>query len=327
MSTGTTDRRRSAFVIALGVQCVLLLASVFVIVSDEAPGEAAVFQGERAVSASAEAPRREQRVRELKRRMSRPKTFQRLAVEAEMRSDLPLAPVLPAGVFDSPIENSDLMRDAVAEMADSGLMEFATGLESGVSSAEFFGVRDQGRRIVIVVNTSASVLGKARQRGVSIERIQDEAASLVEGLEAGTLFGIVQFSQGVRSFSPHLAPAIGGNRTLAADWIRAEMVGNPPIEDDRLLGHEAAFAAALEMRPDLIFFVTDGSLNRRERKVGGGFRYPKISFDALARFVDEALVASGLNPRLHFIGFALGETEREGLTRLASRYGGGLREF
>ncbi len=309
------------------MQVAVLLVSVFVMVREDVVVEPPAFSGERVVAVERPEAKRMDRVRELNRRMSKPRNFQRLAVEQAFQNELPALPVLPEDSLDLNGVEDSFLSEAQASLVDSSLMSLTSGLGGRESAAEFFGVRDSGRRIVVVVNTSASVVRKAAARGVSIEQLQDEAARLVEGLESGTLFGIVQFSQGTKQFSEYLAPALVKNKRQAEAWVREELRGNPPVSDQDLLGHEAALAAAMALQPDLIFLVTDGSLNRRTAKAGGGYSYPKISFEQFLGFAERQVLNSGNKPRLHVVGFELGDTEREGLLRLAKRFGGSLREM
>ncbi|MFC0538627.1 hypothetical protein ACFFKJ_22060 [Pelagicoccus mobilis] len=313
--------------IALAAQVAVLLVSVFVMVDRDAVVDPPSFSGERVVEVARSEEKRLDRVRELSRRMSKPRSFQPLAVEQSFRNDLPALPVMPKADLDLDRLESSLIAEAQDSLMGGVLSDLSGQLGSAESAAEFFGVKDSGRRIVIVVNTSASVVRKAAAKGVSIERLQDEALRLVEGLQAGTLFGLVQFSQGTKVFSEHLAPALVRNKRALKEWIARELRGNPKIEDQELLGHEAALALALRWQPDLVFLVTDGSLNRRTLKAGGGYAYPKISFDELLRFADRQVLETGARPTLHVIGFELGEGEREGLERLAKRFRGSVREL
>lgn len=313
--------------IAVAIQVAVLLVSVFVMVTDNEVVDPPAFSGERSVSVERPEAKRLDRLRELKKRMSKPRSFQRLAVEDAFQSELPPVPALPNDSLSLESMENSFLADAQTSLIDSGLLDLASGLSSGASAAEFFGVKDSGRKIVIVVNTSASVVRKAAARGVSIEQLQEEAVKLVDQLEGGTLFGLVQFSQGTKQFADFLAPALVKNKRQASKWIREELRGNPKITDPDLVGHEAALAAAFALQPDLVFLVTDGSLNRRTAKSGGGYSYPKISFDELMRFAEKTVYQSGVKPRLHVVGFQLSSEEREGLTRLAKRFGGTLREM
>lgn len=319
-------KRGGTFAIAIAVQCVLLAATLLVMVSEDVPEVIPDFQGERLVSVSQDSRKTQKKIRELKKRMSRPRSFQRLAVENSFASDLPPAPALPTDAFNMDGADAAFLESSQGLLADSGLLESIGGALGRESAAEFFGVKASGRRIVIVVNTSASVVRKASRRGVSIGGIQAEVAKLIEELDSGTQFGIVQFSQGARGFAEHLAPALKRNKVLAADWARSELKGNPKIVDEEFLGHEAAFHLAMELQPDLIFLVTDGSLNRRTRTTSG-YSYPKISFQQLINSVDREMRENAASPRIHIVGFELGNAEREGLRRFARRFGGTVREF
>ena len=115
-----------------------------------------------------------------------------------------------------------------ALLAQSRLYGALGGIKSVVSAAAFFGVEDQGERIVIVVNTSASVMRKARNRGYTIERIQAELLRLIDGLESGTRFVLVQFSQGVRQFASFVAPATASNRAGGIGMDPIQPDGQPP---------------------------------------------------------------------------------------------------
>ncbi len=309
------------------MQAALLALTLVVMVDREAPPKLEEFSG--AITGSGEVreqAQQKQRSRELQQRLSRPRSFQRLAVESSFDSALPPAPALPRDAFDQSSMEAVFAEDSQALLGAGALSDLRDGLSGRESATEFFGVKASGRRIVIVVNTSASVVRKAARRGVTIERIQEEAARVIEGLESGTSFGIVQFSQGARVFSEQLAPALKKNKAAAAAWVRAELKGNPKIESEAYLGHEAAFHEALQLRPDLIFLVTDGSLNRRVRS-GSGYAYPTISYEQLINAVEREMRDNGSNPRIHAVGFELEEETRTGLRRLTQRFGGSLREF
>lgn len=319
-------KRSSSLLLALAAQAALLALTLVVIVKQDEPADPPVFEGEREVEAAGDPRQRERKLRELRQRVSKPRSFQRLAVENPFSSDLPALPALPRDAFDIDAADTSLFEDANAALAASGLASLGGSLSSKASATEFFGLRDSGERIAIIVNTSASVVRKARSRGVSIEQIQEQVAELVEGLGSGTLFGIVQFSQGARSFAEHAAPALKKNKDLAGAWVREELRGNPKIESEQWLGHEAGFHLAMALRPEVIYLVTDGALNKRERR-SSGYAYPVISYDALIASIEREMRDNAARPRIHVVGFELGEEERAGLLRLTRRFGGTLREF
>ena len=318
--------KKGTLVFALIVQCVILALTVFVIVLDDPEREPPKFEGNASVSVRKDDFKAADRRDRFMKRMQRLQPMRRLSVETAVRGDMPPMPELPIDAFSLDAGDLEILEDAGALLEQSGLLGGSMQREGASSAAAFFGVQDSGRRIVIVVNTSASVLRKARSQGVSIDKIHDEVVSLIENLDSGTLFGIVQFSQGARRFAPYLAPAITRNKEAATQWTLEEMRGNPKVEDESLLGHEGGLKLAVDMEPDLIFLVTDGVLNKRV-KADESYKYPEIPYDVLIGSIDRNLRRLGARTRIHAIGFELRDKDRRGLERLTRRFGGTVREF
>lgn len=317
---------KGTLMFALSIQAVLLIFTVFVIVLDAPDPEAPQFEGRQSVAKTEEPFLQQRELERFMKRVSKPKLMERLSVDALLPDSLPALPELPKDAFAFDGGDEFMLEDAQSMLESSGLLSGGASLGGASSAAEFFGVQDSGRRIVIIVNTSASVVRKASNRGVTIEAIQAEVAKMIEGLESGTLFGVVQFSQGTRTFAPYLAPAIARNKEAARNWVKEELKGNPPVTDPELLGHEGAFLAALGMEPDLIFLVTDGVLNKRIRE-NGKYKYPEIPYGVLIETIEDAMDDRALRTRIHAIGFELREKDLRGLNGLTRKFGGTVREF
>lgn len=312
--------------LALLVQALLLLLTAFVVVV--IPGSRS--EPEFTASPTIHLPQRELEHRvalaEFQQAVASPPTIERLTTSALLPEGLPPMPAIPEGSF-TPMDTAALMpADAQAMLGQSGLLGTAHSSSTQTASS-FFGIEDAGQRVVIVVNTSVSVVNKAERRGVTIDRIQKEMISLVEGLDSNALFGIVQFSQGVRTFESFLAPATAANKEAVKQWVPANLKGNPrAAADQQFYGHEAAFEAAIALEPDVIFLVTDGQLNRREGSVGN-YTYPEISYAEFLRTL-QTLGRSGARPaRIHVVGFEMKASDAEGMRRLTREFGGQLREF
>jgi hypothetical protein len=150
---------------------------------------------------------------------------------------------------------------------------------------------------------------------------------VIDGLDGGTLFAIVQFSQAVRGFPDFLAPATAANRAAARTWVGANLKGNPPVTGDAAwYGHEAAFEAAFRLEPDVIFLVTDGVLDRRE-VAGGKVSYPEISYDTLLASLRGFQRGSTREVRIHVVGFEMKPADATSMRQLARAYRGQVREF
>jgi len=319
--------RADTLVYAILVQIGLLLLTVFIVILRPSNPEDPAFEGRRTIRLPQRELEHRVAVAEFQQMASNPLRIERLSTSALLPDGLPSMPNLPRSEFD-PLENAEfLTANTDALLAQAGLDGALDGIRSAVSAAAFFGVEDHGERIVIVVNTSASVMRKARNSGYTIERIQAEVLRLINGLDSGTRFGIVQFSQGVRRFAPFVAPATASNRAAASAWVPANLRGNPPVRDGQLLfGHEAAFEAAFELQPDVVFLITDGVLNRRTLS-SGRVSYPEISYErflSTVRGLEENLPN---RPRIHIIGFEMRDDDAVDMRRLATLFGGQVRSL
>ena len=124
---------------------------------------------------------------EFEQGMGLPKMVERLSVDSLQSSGFPPLPELSDSEYD-PSESIDFFSsDASALLRGTGLMLGLVNLSTEVSSTSFFGLEDTGQKVVIIVNTSASAMGKARRKGVSIQEIQNEVIEMIDGLESGTL--------------------------------------------------------------------------------------------------------------------------------------------
>lgn len=319
--------RVSTIVVATTLQAVLLFVATYIIVTKPWRRDEPEFVAKKTIYLPQRELDHRVAVAELQQAAAKPLPLEKLVTSALLPPDLPALPTVPQMEFN-PLENSDfLARDAQALLAQSGLSGALGGLKTASSTAAFFGVEDAGERIVIVVNTSVSVRHKAQRRGVAWDRIQAEVTGVIDRLEGGTLFAIVQFSQAVRVFPDFLAPATAANRTAARAWVQDNLKGNPPVADSAAwFGHEAAFEAAFRLEPDVIFLVTDGVLDRRE-VTAGRVAYPQISFETLRSSLRAFQRGAARDVRIHVIGFEMKSSDAAGMRELARAYRGQVREF
>lgn len=320
-------KRSKPLLLALMVQGCLLLVTSFIVVVIPSQRSEPEFLASPAIHLPQRELEHRMALAEFEQVTASPPAIERLAADVLLPDGFPPVPSLPETDFD-PIESSEMAPiDARALLGSAAL----TGMlgKSKDSSASFFGIEDSGQRIVIVVNTSVSVVKKAAARGVTIGRIQEEMIELISGLDSSALFGIVQFSQGVRVFEDFLAPATQGNKEAAREWVPMNLRGNPQaLIDQRFYGHEAAFEAALAFEPEIIFLLTDGQLNRREG-TPGNYRYPEIPHREFQRTLQRLQQENGTTRkvRIHVVGFEMKSADAEGMRLLANTYGGELRQF
>lgn len=319
--------RKDTLVYAVVVQAAVLLVAVSIVVIRPLIRSEPEFVASSVVHLPQRELEHRAAVAELQQMAGGVPPLDKLVTQALLPPELPALPAVPRTEFSMGEPADVLVRDAQAMLAQAGLSGSVSGLKNVASTAAFFGVEAEGERIAIVVNTSVSVRNKAQRRGVSWGRIQDEVTGVIDRLDGGTLFALVQFSQGVRVFPETLAPATAANREAMRTWVRENLRGNPPVDSSSdSFGHEAAFSAALALDPDVIFLVTDGVLDRRELK-GGRVIYPQIPYSELISRVRDARRSSPRRLQVHVIGFEMKPSDAEGMRRLASEYGGQVRAF
>ena len=314
------------FFLAILVQGLLVAGAGLVVVMTPSAESEPEFEA----AAAVHLPQRERQhrvaVSEFQRAAGAPRMMERLTTAALAPDGLPEMPSAFAELDTAADAGLEAM-DSQSLLGDSGIAGILGGLGGAGETASFFGIEAAGNRIVIVVNTSASVINRARNRGVTVERIQQEIISMVEGLSPGARFGIVQFSQGARTFADHLAPATVANVDRLRQWVPENLRGNPrAATGQERLGHEAGLAEAFAFDPDVIFLVTDGQLNRREGSPGD-YTYPEIPYSRLRATLDELRRETSSDVRLHVIGFEMRAADAGNMRRLASDFGGSLREF
>lgn len=312
---------------ALATQTGLLLIAVFVIVLEPLFRSDPEFTARKTIYLPQKVLEQSVALSEFQQAASKPMLMDRLTTSALTPTDLPAMPTVPRSDA-TPLDPSEMLAgDAQSLLAQSGLTGAIGGLKSRASVAAFFGVSDSAEKVAVVVNTSASVVRKARSRGVTIERIQSEMINLVRGLDSGTQFGIVQFSQGARTFADFLAPATAPNKDAVARWVPENLRGNPVAgASDAYFGHEAGLALAFALQPDVIFLLTDGQLDRRTVE-GGRVTYPEIPYADFLRSVRAMQRRAGTDVRIHVIGFEMEKADAENMRRLAGAFKGQIREF
>lgn len=156
-------------------------------------------------------------------------------------------------------------------------------LEFGVSAVDFFGIKKQGERVVFIVDAGASMVEPERGDLPGYDRVKQELVGMVERLSPGTFFNIIVFARDIDLYAPRMVVATADNTSQVADWIapywrladgKIERRGafrknyEPQMPDWNGAGGSSrmdlALAAALELRADLIFMITDGTPSIRQ---------------------------------------------------------------
>ena len=145
---------------------------------------------------------------------------------------------------------------AVGEVADPGAL--AGAAKRGVT--EFFGIRAEAESFVYVVDCSGSMLGDGKFKVAKRELLSSLAT-----LGPRQRFQIIFFNDVPKAMAEKARredgfyPAIGSNKTGAAQFVAS-------VRADGGTGQVAALRAALELKPDAVFFLSDANspINARD---------------------------------------------------------------
>lgn len=193
------------------------------------------------------------------------------------------------------------------------------GAGTGVS---FLGVQTQSKRIVLMYDVSTTVSKAAARAGVPMERIREETATLITNLGVNTRFTLVEFARNYAFFSPELVPATKTNREAAHRWLHTYFAvnGSFPKSTPGTVNGSPGFLVALEavfrLRPDSIFIISDGSMQRGQR---GNDTIPIHEIESrLTQFQQAQPQPAGI----FFIGVGVTPENEKALRRALLRAGG-----
>ncbi len=252
-------------------------------------------------------------------------------------------PDLPKVPLDQmlPLDPASIISDQVSSLvgaAGSGSGGAGSdGLGGFGSGMSFFGIKDTGRSVLIMIDVSDSMFGrtgdydyhtrsKLREgKEQSFQAVRNEAIKLIDGLGINTRFGIVRWSGGAYSWRQELVPATDQNKEAARKHIQEQVdVKTAAPRDGRPGGtrHDYALEEAFRLKPEIIFMLTDG--NATEPKGGRGEISP-IPARRIYEVAESGQRGLEKPARLHVIYYLTGEAKNEEermLRGLASRNGG-----
>lgn len=243
-----------------------------------------------------------------------------------MKFSLPDLPKVPVEQM-LPLDPSDLISDQVNSLV--GKAGMGSGLGSGKSGGggtgsglSFFGIKDNARSVVIMIDVSASMFGRTgdydygtskllkRGKEQSFQQVREEAFKLIDGLGPDARFGIIRWSGSARSWQPQLVPATDENKLAAKEHIQNDVDSNTsgPI-GGRPGGtrHDYALEELFKLNPEVAFMLSDGNATRS--KPGGGSE--NIPEDELIDMIKDAEKAMPSIPRIHTLYYLTGADKRE----------------
>ena len=146
----------------------------------------------------------------------------------------------------------------------------------GVSAVDFFGTRGKAEKVVVVVDTSKSMLYDDRGGIESYKMVHADLQNVIGNMRSATLFNVVLFDNDeVALFNPTLVPASPTTKTNVFEWIggintNLSLVGLPngtanytpkrtydiPMANGDITGWLKGMQAAIELKPEIIFVLS-----------------------------------------------------------------------
>jgi hypothetical protein len=232
-----------------------------------------------------------------------------------------------------PLDPSELISDQVSGLVGSAALGsgFGQGMRGGGGTGEgmnFFGVKAQGDRILLLFDVSASVVNKANAAGIPLERIQKETIKLIEGLPISSQFSLIQFTGNYMAFTDELIAATPANKKLAVTWVEEEWEtsGSMSLASkgvvQNLTGVVGIIEKSITMRPDVIFLISDASFQWRPT---GGFA--NIPYDDISDAVESIEEELRADVPIHFLAFEPKDDDAKGWSRIVRKTGGEFKEL
>lgn len=187
-----------------------------------------------------------------------------------------------------------------------------SGGSRGTAENSFFGIREDAKRFVYVLDSSGSM---GRHSAIRVARA--ELLASLQKLDSKQMFQVIFYNESTYSMderpsierrlrgdrSDGLYPATSINRSMARQFIRS-------VQPDRGTRHLPALKAALRMKPEVIYFLTDAN-------------EPRMN----AADLNEITTLNNGRARIHCIEFGKGESLSETFLKQLARMNDGTYRY
>ena len=332
--------RLSSLLQAVFVVAVFLLTARSVTVLVLSLREEPVFTAPKTIYLPQRELEHQMAVAEFQNAAATPATIPALTTES-LLATMPALPQIPNVDF-KPVENEAMVSESDALFGQSGLMGALGQLSSQASSVSFLGIQEEASRFVIILDISTTVKNSVEDAGSSMEAIRDEAVSLIQSLNANTLFGFIQHARNFEPIQDRLIPATVANKKSAIDYLKTQFrtngsgsgmpysrsLGNiAPVQ-----GHENGIMTILNfaflMQPNVIFLISDGGYFSD----GETFENKPVPIDQILDLTRSCQKELPQDARIHAIHFPDPQIRTDGriggdMRRIATRNGGKYRKI
>ena len=226
------------------------------------------------------------------------------STQLDALSNIQLPGGLPDGTAEPIIDTSGSAESALPTLEELTNNQTSNGGDFGKVETGVFGIKGKGSRFIYVFDRSASMSG---YMGKPMHAAQQQLLASLTDLKENHQFQIIFYNEYPSVFNPfHPSPPklLYGNqinRTEAVNFVEG-------IKPSGQTNHIAALKAALNMKPDVIFFLTDAD-------------EPQLTTDELALITNRN---DGVGASINCIQFGVGRYlgSKNFLMRLADLNGG-----
>jgi hypothetical protein len=321
---------RNAIVVSVLVHIILGIGAAALVVAILYKPTPAQFESRKIVKIDPKEREEKMSLAEFEEAASAPSFDDRLQTDRMMDKGLPDLPKLPIEQVMT-LEPSQLLSDAITGLTGSGFGAGGGGGGGGGigTGFGFMGIQTEGRRILIIVDVSLSVVNAARRTGNDFEKIREETKKLLDQLPISANFNFIQHSRNYAPWRPELVPVTDQNREDAKKWldqwfaVEGSLKPGTPNMVTGGPGFIKILERAFQMQPDVMFIISDGSY---QRSFGGSENIPWDEIIDRAKELQATLVKPAT---IHYIGFSMKNDAKDGARRL-TRVGesrGRLREL
>jgi hypothetical protein len=243
--------------------------------------------------------------------------------------DVPMMPVDQLVEFTPSTRISSSVTGLTGSLGDGSGAGGSGGGGQG-DGMSFFGLQSSGRSVLIIFDVSSSVLNKAEKAGVTIDTIRQETLKLIDQLSIHTTFTLFQFVRYYQPFSQTLVAPTEQNKEEAKTWLNNKFRTNgslpksisgtmtPPTGQDN--GVIFVLQAAFELKPDVIFFISDGSFQSEQNR-------GQVPWDDIDDMMDDYKKEHGTIPQLNFVGFEMKSDDRKEMKKIVRNTDGQLKQM
>ncbi|WP_309387327.1 vWA domain-containing protein [Cerasicoccus frondis] len=326
--------KSGAFLAAIVIQVLLVALTIGVVVIAPKLAEDPAFIAKKTIYLPQRELEHQAAIAEFQSSASAPLTVDKLTTESLLSDPLPDMPALPTTEF-APFESENPTPNAQGLLQGSGLGDALGSLNAGVSEVNYFGIREQARRYIILIDTSNSMFERQRKGEMyhfDFSTIKDESVTLISRLNANTLFNVVIYEGGSMAWKSFLVPATVANKKDAEGWVRNiderpnATIGSRRGDGPKLMEGggtrlDTGLKQAFSFEPEVIFIVTDGEINRGSSD--------KISEDEILDIIDGLQDTLPEKARIHVIQYETAiarDSEIDTMRSIASKNRGRFRK-